>query len=194
MPRSKTLCLTTGLAALLSVGCQNKSVDPPLVRLNQDPAQRVKLLINTGGPDMEKVDYRVHANYQIVTPECVPLDHNKALGGVRPLFFENVNLETTEATPRSIGVELFEDYIVAENYYGLGDCYWEPLTVEVRIDDGSGVAAAFNVRSLKQGDTLIKSCSSLNPHSLQTNPCIDAAAVVNAHADGFKISARLDQE
>lgn len=126
---SMLLCLTVVLG-----GCVDKTpVLPPKVTRDIDATEKFLVTLAIGEPGVfGRVD--AYANYSISNrSECVPTDHSIALGGVRPIALEELDLAVTQVGDGKFRAEALRHPFVAEDYYSRGICRWAISSVSFRM-------------------------------------------------------------
>ncbi len=100
-------------------------VSPPHV--TRDTEAKDKFVLTLTVPE-SRIPERIKAQaaYSIANSNgCVPMDHSRALGGVRPLAMEKLDLVVTIAGKSQFRADAIREPFLAEDYYGLGECRWK---------------------------------------------------------------------
>lgn len=122
------LCLTVMLG-----GCVDKTpVLPPKITRDLGASEKFVVTLTVGEPGVFD-GIEAHANYSISNDECVPLDHSKAIGGVRLVPLEKMDLAVHKLGERKFRVEAIQQPFVPEDYYGRGVCRWAISSISFRV-------------------------------------------------------------
>lgn len=122
--RLKIASILLCLAGVLSGCVDHTPVSPPKVTRDIDATEKFLVTLTIGEPGV--FDHiEAQAAYSIAnTSECVPMDHSIALGGVRPVALEKIDLPVTQVGERKFRTEALQHPFLDEDYYALGSCRW----------------------------------------------------------------------
>lgn len=111
---------------LLLAGCVDRTPVPP-PQPTRNPAANEKLAFMLTVPESRIPELvQAQAAYSIANSnECVPMDHSRALGGVRPVALKRIDLEVAVSGKNQFRVDALQNPFLAEDYYGRGKCRWE---------------------------------------------------------------------
>lgn len=92
------------------------------------------------------------AEFEVANRECVPIDYERAPGGVRLPPRHRHTLSWAHQADGTYTAALFEDQIVDENYYKLGVCRWQLQVVTVRFQSpATAFLATLSAADLRAG-------------------------------------------
>ena len=122
-------CMLAALTALSAASC-SPGVDPPEVRLNPSPQQRYEITLTIEDPP---ASIEVHGQVQffITNTDCMPFVDR--IAGIKPDSSFRVPLTFEQETATTFVGHFFADALLAENYYGLGECRWNFTSAKALI-------------------------------------------------------------
>lgn len=95
------------------------------------------------------------ADFEVANRECVPIDYERAPGGVRLPPQHRHTLTFARQGDGSYTAGLFEDQLVDENYYKLGVCRWQLQFVTVRFQSpATAFAGSLSAADLRAGRSI----------------------------------------
>lgn len=126
MNRNKLITVLMILVVMLVLAACSKydPVLPPDIKMNPHPVEKYKAVMTIEGPPTQlKVTGK--GNFGIKnTGYCVPVDSRRSLGGSRPQFLKDIDLQVTIPSENMYEIIFYADSIKDENYYGKGICEW----------------------------------------------------------------------
>jgi len=129
---SKTFAVL--LVAVIAACAKPMPVPPPDAKYASEsgPTHRVTLTIPATLGAIGFV--RARATYDMINQRtCVPMDYSKALGGRFNRTNQSVPLSVAKRD-RTFVVDVPRNPFLNEDYYGLGVCNWELLSVDFVVD------------------------------------------------------------
>lgn len=112
-------------------GCGKKyePVPQPVTRMNHSPKN--KYTINVYTKDGIPRNARVRIWYEISNRQCIPLDHSRAIGGVRLNYPVRVDSVPVQISGSRLQTEVADDGVLPGDYWGLGTCHWTLQNVAI---------------------------------------------------------------
>lgn len=151
-------------------GCVDKTpVPPPKVTRDTGATERFLLTLTIEEPVVFG-PIEAYANYSISNrSECVPMDHSIALGGVRHIALEKIDLAVKQVGEGKFRAEALKHPFLAEDYYALGVCRWVISGVTFRMHH-AGVSQTVGMArdDIKSGKTKLALCFLDPPDDLAT--------------------------
>lgn len=106
-------------------------------RRNPAPREGYALLIAFDDLPASITDITATADFQVANPDSVPLDHTRAVGGVRLVPEHRVPLALTRLDDGRYAATVHRDALLDEDYFGLGTSHWALASVSVRFHSPS---------------------------------------------------------
>ena len=107
----------------------------PDIHPKQNPAPReaYALQIEFAGLPASVTELTGTADFEVANRDAVPLDHSKALGGVRLPPQHSVPLVFRRIDDTRFAASFQKDALLDEDYFGLGVCEWSLTSVSVHF-------------------------------------------------------------
>lgn len=126
----------TGLLVLSLSACWSPGAKPPDVKINPSPKDRYEITLTIEDPPgvVQRIDGQVQFDIEGVYHDCMP--YADRIAGIKPKssFTRPVDFER-KSNNTYIGY-IFADWLVDEDYYGLGICKWLLTGVAASIHIG----------------------------------------------------------
>ncbi|WP_235429776.1 hypothetical protein [Xanthomonas sp. GPE 39] len=191
---------TLSLLALflsLSAGCSMSHGDPKNPKHNPHPVKRYEVIATADAPGPWD-SVKGYLEYKVSNQECTPEDKFLGVHVMPPIVGQD--FEMTRIDEKTWKGYFYRDFMQDEDYYGLGDCHWEPASVST-VFVGNGVAfdpgAVFEqiLRNGQQTEYFKKSSygdKALVRYGAQ-NYSIDDIGVIQNPGDYFKITMAIKE-
>jgi hypothetical protein len=115
--------VTLAVAAAFSVAADaQESVTP---KNNPAPRHGYEITWRFEAPPGPMPPVLARAEYEVANIDCVPVDHARALGGVRLRPHHSMRLELRQAANGELNSTVHGDALQTEDYFHLGPCHWE---------------------------------------------------------------------
>jgi len=129
------------LTLTLVTGCSMTHGDPRNPKQNPHPTERYEITATTDGPGpWDSVS--AYVGYDVVTPQCTP--EAKFLGVHALPRDVGRDVEMTRVGEKTWKGYFHRDFMLDEDYYGLGACHWDATSVTanftvhgIRFNSGS---------------------------------------------------------
>ena len=119
------LWLAAALAALLPGCVKYEPVRPPNIRVNPYPKTEHRAVLHVNDQLEAGLIVTAEVIYGMENQSpCVPLDQGRSLGGSRPMFGKTITVPINRIDDYTYEVKYYNDYLMDEDYYGLGKCHW----------------------------------------------------------------------
>ncbi len=119
------------VSALCLPGCGKKYDPVPSPKTKINPSPQEKYMVSVYAKDGIPDEARVRVWYEISNRKCIPLDYGRALGGVRLDYAVRLDLNPVHVSENELRVEIAQDKILPDDYWGLGVCNWEVQDVAI---------------------------------------------------------------
>jgi hypothetical protein len=93
---------------------------------NPHPVKRYEVTVTADGPGPWD-SVKGYINYQVVNPNCTPED--KFLGVHALPRVEGHHIDMTRMGDKTWKGHFYRDFMLDEDYYGLGNCHWDATSV-----------------------------------------------------------------
>lgn len=95
-------------------------------------------------------------HYGVRNRDCVPMDYERALGGVRLLPKYRLAAPVRLSTGGALIVTAWDDALIDENYFDLGECHWvlESVAFTFSSEHGARFVAAIPASELRGGGSV----------------------------------------
>lgn len=143
--------IAPAIAIVFSVAASAQEIVTP--KNNPAPSRSHEIAWRFEAPPGPVRSMDARADYEVENIDCVPIDYERALGGVRLPPHHSVRLELRQATNGELSVIVYRDALQAEDYFHLGPCHWElrNVVVEFRsLDHRMGFLAALVAEQLSR--------------------------------------------
>lgn len=107
----------------------------PPIRLNAAPEKIYEVTISMREAPTSLQAFEATVEYMIGNYlQCVPVDHKKAIGGIRQKFRQTRTIQFLRSENDTFKTQLVDDLFLNENYYGLGSCRWKASGFASKLD------------------------------------------------------------
>lgn len=153
--------LFIGLLGLSVVGgCKKyEPVLPPVALTNTHPVERYKMILtipSSPGP----LNVRGRIIYTIENSEnCVPIDKRRSLGGSRPAFSNEIEVQSRKVSEHDYETVFYRDAYRDEDYYGKGICRWTATPVQIIIRGNTSLSVSGSIKTDRLGEIDTRMCA-----------------------------------
>lgn len=127
--------LTAGVAVAAGLSAPSSGEAQPAVQpkasKEPDKAHRVEIRFDGLPGPLAAVSGRT--TYKVANLDCIPADHNRAIGGIRLAPEHDIEIDWQRAEDGSQSAIVRERPLLDESYFGLGVCRWELQTITVHF-------------------------------------------------------------
>jgi hypothetical protein len=114
------------LSLAFTTGCSMSHGDPKNPKTNPNPVKRYEVTATADAPGPWD-SVKGYISYKVINPNCTPED--KFLGVHALPSTEGQHIEMTRVDENTWKGYFYRDFILDEDYYGLGICHWDATSV-----------------------------------------------------------------
>ncbi len=103
------------------------------IKANPSASQRHRLTLKFAGLPAAVTALNGSLDFEVGNRDCVPLDYERAVGGVLLTPQHSVPIEFTRSDDGAYTATVHADALLNEDYFGLGVCEWSLVSATVRF-------------------------------------------------------------
>jgi hypothetical protein len=132
MLATMTSCQSDTSAGNATSGAPSKL---PQITIKTNPAasQPYRLALKFAGLPAAVNDLKGSLDFEVSNRDCVPLDYERAVGGVLLTPQHSLPVEFSRSDDGGYTAMVYADALLNEDYYGLGVCEWSLISASVRF-------------------------------------------------------------